>query len=296
MSQSIADGSARTFKAGITAYLEFNHAHDVTPLLPSAEDIVLYATYLGHSRSISTVKVYLAAVRHHLMSHAAPTDCMHSTRLAAVLRRIGRNKRPVESPKGRITMADLRVLHQYVTRSNYSAQDGAMLWACVTTSFYGLLRASEFLAPDAVHVEADQILVWWSMSIEATQATICLKRTKTSQDGHGGTVLLLPTGDALCPLAALQRLRSLTKTPASSQQPVFCFQSGKHLTREEFTKTLRHALQTTTVSSHSLRIGGATHMVSLGASEAQIRRAGRWCSSASDRYVRHAAGMPTLQH
>ena len=103
--------------------------------------------------------------------------------------------------------------------------------------------------------------------------------------------------ETLCaPLAALQRLRSLTKTPASSQQPVFCFQSGKHLTREEFTKILRHALQTTTVSSHWLRIGGATHMASLGASDAQIRRAGRWRSSASDRYVRHAAGMPTLQH
>ena len=169
------------------------------------------------------MKVYLTAVRHHLMSHAAPTDCMHSTRLAAVLRGIGRNERPVESPRRGTTMADLQVLHQYVTRSNYSAQDRAMLWACVMTSFYGLLRASEFLAPDAVHVEADQTIVWRSMSIEATQATIRLKQTKTSQDGHGGTVLLLPTGDALCPLAALQRLRSLTKTPVGSQQPVFCF-------------------------------------------------------------------------
>ena len=123
-----------------------------------------------------------------------------------------------------------------------------------------------------------------------------LSATSKPAGQHGGTVPLLPTGDALCPLAALQRLRSLTKRPASIQQPVFCFQSGKHLTREEFTKILCHALQTTTVSSHSLRIGGATHMASLGASDAQIRRAGRWRSSASDRYVRHAAGMPTLQH
>ena len=294
MSRSIADSSARTFEPGIAAYREFCHTHDVISASPSAEDIILFATYLGHSRSVSTVKVYLAAVRHHLMSQAASIDCLHSTRLAAVLRGMERSQRPAMSSRRGITTADLQILHQYLTRSNYSAEDKAMLWACITTAFYGLLRASECLAPDAVHVEADRTLVWRSLTVDATQATIRLGRTKTSQDGHGGIVQLLATVDMVCPLIALHRLRSLSRMPAGSQQPVFSFQSGKHLTREELTKILRHALQTTAVSSHSLRIGGATHMASLGASEAQIRRAGRWRRSASDRYVRHAAGMPSL--
>ena len=136
------------------------------------------------------------------------------------------------------------------------------------------------------------------MTFHATQATIRLRRMKTSQDGHGGTVQLLATGDNMCPLAALHRLTSFSRILASSQQPVFSFQSGRHLTREEMAKILRHALQTTAVSSHLLRIGGVTNIASHGVTwrEAQIRRAGRWRSSASDRYFRRTTGMPSLYH
>ena len=72
-----------------------------------------------------------------------------------------------------------------------------MLWASITTAFYGLVRASEFLAPDAVRVEVDRTLVWRSMTFHAAQATIRLRRTKISLDGHGGKVQLLATGDAM---------------------------------------------------------------------------------------------------
>ena len=183
--------------------------------------------------------------------------------------------RPIESSRRGITMADVQVLRQYLTRSNYSAQNKAMLWASISTAVYGLLRASELLALDAVRIEVDGTLVWRSMTFHATQATIRLRRTKTSQDGHGGIDQLLATGDAMCPLAALHRFRSFSRILASSQQPVFSFQSGRYLTREEMTKILCHALQITAVSSNSLRIGGATHMALLGASEVQIGRAGR---------------------
>ena len=148
-----------------------------------------------------------------------------------------RHHRPAESSRCGITMGDHQVLCQYLTRSNYSAQDKAMLWASITTAFYGLLRASEFLAPDAVHVKVDRTLVWWSMTFYATQATIRPRRTHTCQDGHG-EIVQLATGDAMCPLAALHRLRSFSRISASSQQPVSSFQSGRHLTREEMKKVL----------------------------------------------------------
>ena len=37
---------------------------------------------------------------------------------------------------------------------------------------------------------------------------------------------------------------------------------------------------------HSFRIGAATHAASLGWSESQIRRLGRWNSNAMERYIR----------
>ncbi len=45
------------------------------------------------------------------------------------------------------------------------------------------------------------------------------------------------------------------------------------------------------LSPHSLRIGAATHAALTGMSDAMIRTAGRWSSSAYTRYVR----LPNLQ-
>jgi len=292
--QSVADSSARTFQPGIAVYLSFCHNNCINPLSPSAEDIVLFATDLSHSRCLSTIRVYLAAVRFHLLSHAASIAELHSPRLTAVLRGLERTQGPARLARREITMPDLEVVKAYLERSNYSNHDQAMLWSSITTAFYGLLRASEFLASDALTVEPDRTLTWSSITATPSVVFIQLKRTKTAQDGHGGTVELRPTSNFLCPVQAFCAHSDNVGDRAKGDNPVFTFQSGKHLTRDELTRMLRHALQTTTVSSHSLRIGGATNMANCGASEAQVRRAGRWRSSACDRYVRQNAGMPTL--
>lgn len=197
-------------------------------------------------------------------------------------------------PRCDVNMADLASYRDYLSRSNFSNIDQAMLWAAVLVAFFGLLRASEFLAPSADTVDPNRTLTWSAMTFGPKKVIILLKRTKTAQDGHGGVVELQQSTGNICPVMALQEHARLSFRQHKSLLPVFTYQSGKHLTRDEMTRILRQALQTQSVSSHSLRIGGATHMAKCGASDALIKRAGRWRSSASDRYIRQAAGMPLL--
>ena len=172
-----------------------------------------------------------------------------------------------------------------------------MLWASVTTSFHGLLRSSEYLAPDVASSDPQSTLLWRYVEISPSGVRLQLRRTKTSQSGDGGLVELKPAGDDMCPVRAMMEYVSLCRGSGRTDPdaPVFQFKSGKFLTRSELTMTLRFGLQTSAVSSHSMRIGGATYMASRGAGEWSIKRAGRWRSGAFNQYVRQPAGMPARQ-
>ena len=297
MSKSIAPSSRRTFGPGVTVYKEFCNLHDIDCMQPSSNDITLFATHLSHSKSLSTINVYLASVRYFLLCNDRPTEHLRSVRLSAVLRGIERTQAVAPQRRVALTVEDLKKFRQYLNRSNYNQADRAMLWAGVTVSFFGLLRSCELLAPEESQIDSESTLLWRHVTLGPVQIRLQLRRTKTHQSGDGGQVLLHRAADDLCPVEALNHFASLCRQTATLQPstPVFKFASGKFLTRKLLTDILRFSLQSTSLSSHSLRIGGATHMAARGAGEWAIKRAGRWRSSAFNRYVRCPAGMPA-QH
>ena len=294
---SVADSSARTFQPGITAYKAFCELHAVDSLHPSAEDMVLFATDLSESKSMATINVYLAAVRHFLLCQGKPTQQLRSARLTAVLRGIERSSVHPKQVRRAMTLEDMVQLRRYLARSNFSDLDRLMLWASVTTAFHGLLRSSEYLAPETAAIDPKSTLLWQYVEVNPGGITLQLRRTKTCQNGDGGMVVLRPASDEMCPVRAMLEFSEQCKLKGMvvPSSPVFRFQSGKFLTRSELTTILRVALQSTTVSSHSMRIGGATHMAAGGAAGWAIKQAGRWRSGAFNRYVRQPAGMPARE-
>ena len=91
-----------------------------------------------------------------------------------------------------------------------------------------------------------------------------------------------------CPVLALREYLALR---GRSSGPLFITTSGEEVPRQVFTAELKSALefagvQSNRFTSHSFRIGGATHMAINGASDAQIRQAGRWASNAFLSYIR----------
>ena len=70
----------------------FCEIHSFPPFFPTAEHITSFASELFVTKrlSLSTIRVYLAAVRSHLLCNGAPIASLKSARLIAVLHGIER--------------------------------------------------------------------------------------------------------------------------------------------------------------------------------------------------------------
>eukprot|EP00117_Sycon_ciliatum_P020798 scpid89316/ scgid18417/ len=147
-----------------------------------------------------------------------------------------------------------------------------MLWATFMTAFAGLLIVSEDTAASPRSASNGRTLTLGQVSLTGTQISIRLGITKTSQRGTGGQVILQPwSGSQLCPVQAMHKYHAIRHaTPTTS--PLFIFRSGQYFTVKDVNYWMTRALDPG-VSSHSLRIGGATAMAGRNASAWQLQKA-----------------------
>ena len=100
-------------------------------------------------------------------------------------------------------------------------------------------------------------------------------------------------GSNFCPVKHIKHCLVLRGT---SPGPLFIFPGGAPVTRSfcnrHLSKSLLWAgLPTSIYKGHSFRIGAATTAATMGVSDEQIQRMGRWKSHAFKRYIR----IPMLQ-
>ena len=119
--------------------------------------------------------------------------------------------------------------------------------------------------------------------------SITLKQSKTDQFRHGVQVLIGRSGDAVvCPVSATLAYLALRQ---AGEGPLFLFNNGTYVTKDNFIKPIREALDTLgyvseSFATHSFRIGAATAAAEAGIDEATIKALGRWKSNAFQAYVR----------
>ena len=111
---SVSERSARMFFTGIDAFNDYCITHIMNPLAPSNEDIMLFATELSCTRCVATVRVYLSAVRYHLLCKRVPVTCMQSVRLSAVLKGLERRQGPATTTRRGLTGQDLADLQDFL--------------------------------------------------------------------------------------------------------------------------------------------------------------------------------------
>ena len=176
---SVAASPVRTLHLCITTYQQFYSRYGIPLLSPTLQHIGVFFAALMGSRSLSTIRVYLSAIRYFLLCSGASVSCLRSERLTAMLRGVERMSGGRTST--RTESADLdTTLHNCIVTSKFSAVDCAMLWVAALVGSHGLHRSSEFLAPSSSTTEDGQTLAWSAVRILATTVTIQLKRTKTT--------------------------------------------------------------------------------------------------------------------
>ena len=295
IANSVATGTQRTYAPGWRAFLEFMGRMRRDAHHPDQNDVMLFAAAMSHSVSASTLRVYLAAVKYHLLRMGGPVGVTSSSRITALLKGLERASLP-RHPSARpqrqaITVHQLKALRQFLDLSLYSPADRLMLWAALTTAFHGLLRVSEYTSLSPHGLGGFKTLRCEHLQLAQQEASPQLQRTKTSQLTTGGEVALHRyTDPAPCSVRALQAYVRSSKW-SNDKQPLFKFQDGRHLTPNDINAVL-HKVLGPSISSHSLRAGGATHTADRGAPEYALMAAGRWSSGAYRACIRRPAGMP----
>ncbi len=115
-----------------------------------------------------------------------------------------------------------------------------------------------------------------------------IKDSKTDRLRRGATVTIGCTGKSLCPVNAILRFMIVRKVGPG---PFFIDKAGIGLIRKIFVREVKGALNradldSRAISGHSFRIGAATAAAQCGASDAEIKKLGRWKSREYKGYVR----------
>lgn len=292
---SIAASTGQTYSSAEKRFLDFCSLYHPTSgtCLPATEDtLIKYAAFLARSIKYSSIKGYLAAVRHFHIRRGFELDLNKCLRLQLVCRGIkrsqGTNLTRVRLP---ITIKHLRLFHSLLAISYTSNYDSVMIWAAMTLAFFGFLRLGELtcnskFSPEA-HLSPEDVIFLPSWE-NPDHLSVRIKISKTDPFRSGQTILIGKTHQPVCPVQAMKAyMFTRDRTPG----PLFTYVSGKPLTKDALTSETRQLLSQSGFTSsqyagHSFRIGAATTAASVGLPPWLIKTLGRWSSDCFERYIR----------
>ena len=283
---SIAPNTRRNYSASVEAYKAFCLSHTLVPFPPTEQILILFSTHLATFSSHSNVKLHMAAIKHHSIVLGQNVLFRDFDRLYLVIRGIKRTQGRSHSLPKRlpITPSLLRIINQNLFNSSRLFEDKIMLWAALTTAFFGFLRISEYTTFRKTKFDQATTLMLTDVRIRNDSVRLHLKTSKTDPFRQGVTVRIQANNTFLCPVNALRHYIASHPNPRG---PLFIFRNGSFLTRSDINALLKSTTNgAANVSSHSLRIGAASTAAAMGCPKYLIQSMGRWSSDCFRRYIR----------
>ena len=206
------------------------------------------------------------------------------------IRRLGCSNRPPRRP---LSLEEVKSMFSLInTLDPYDL----VFWSALTLAYRALLRKSHYtLSPDVLH--------WRDVSLYPDHIIIVLNSSKTNQFSARPHRIVLNSspGSCICPVFWLSELARV-HNPLESDL-VFRVPLPGHMAPLDYVwfnwrlKDLAASigLSPVTVSSHSLRHGGASLMASLGSPITDIRARGGWSSASIFNYLHHSDATLRLQ-
>ena len=280
---SLAPSTRSTYSSAQRIFINFaltyNLLHPTGSPIPASEHtLMLYATFLAHTLTPQSIKVYLSAVRTLHLEHGLTDPTSEATNLQRLLRGIKRVRGTASDSRLPITPSLLRA---FVFHLNLAYPDHLVLWAALLLAFFSFLRSGELLSLH--HSDLSRI---------ANGYQVRIRQSKADPFRTGATVLVLATGDPT--LCAVRVMDTYLASRGPAEGPLFCFQTGP-LTRQRLNSLIRNLASRCGVdhsrySSHSFRIGAASAAAAVGVPDWRIQALGRWSSNCYRRYIRLPRG------
>lgn len=167
-------------------------------------------------------------------------------------------------------------------------------FTAMLVGFFALLRKSEYTVRRASDAPP---LLRRDLTMLPAGALLHIRKSKTDQAGEGAIVPIGARGDSICPIAWLRLYLHLAQPPPdaalflSYSASARCFQPSSPLSHTSLVSYLKAAaanlgFNPAVYSGHSLRSGGATFMLTYGASVLAVKAIGRWRSDTYQIYYR----------
>ncbi|CAB4014711.1 uncharacterized protein LOC110254160 [Paramuricea clavata] len=261
---SVAASTKQTYSAGekrFIAFVKLYRPHEGKHLLPTSEEtLVQFSAYLAKTIKHTSIKNYLAAVRHFHIRNGFPLDCQKMSRLQLVLRGIKRSQGDEQRVRLPITIHHLKLFHMMLAIPVTTHFDSIMVWAAITLAFFCFLRLGELTCNSIFNSDSHLMpedVVFSNDLQPSTAMSIRIKESKTDPFRVGHTISIGGTHTPLCPVLAMKEYLA-RRQPKSG--PLFVNSAGKPLTKQALTLETRKLLSqagfnASNFAGHSYRIG-----------------------------------------
>jgi len=268
------------------------------------EDVVIFVDWLLEERKVAagTVKGYLSGIRQMHISKGMEPPVIRTVAVNWVLR--GKknaeniiNRREGQAGRLPMTMNMMKLLKESIRNWDADMMKKLLMWAVCCLAFNGAFRVHELLCKTESEFDVDFTLLADDVKVRQGRVNaggkfleVKLKSPKEDRTGKSVIVEVFESSGALCPVKAFERWRDRARVDCGF--PLFRESSGVPLTGRALNRWMKQLLEPHVnykkgkFTSHSFRIGLATTLGSLGVSDADIKAAGRWSSTAFEIYMK----------
>lgn len=285
--QGWAAATVRHYAAAVNRYLCFaeQRGHRSFPISTTAVyDFICWCrdNEEGHTVLSNTTKRYLTGLKmwHVLHDVSFPPVNPHRIRL---LFKAGRSSE-VSTTRSR-PGATLTDIYRIIQLLDDVSRQSLVLRGVVLVCFWGLARLGEVTK----HADHPQVFIRRKdvvIDSNGNKATIRLRLAKTAAPGEYQYINLRKQPNCLDPISTIERI--MKEIPGRSGDPLFPGTSRHEpVKRESVLKILQEVRSGgSSLSGHSLRIGGASLRAHYGNPISSLKKAGRWKSSCYQLYLR----------
>ena len=259
------------------------------PKLPiSVDKLAQFIVHLKHQGlKPATISSKLSALSyiHNLKGYPNPTQAFVVQKLLVSLR-----KQTVQDKRLPIVYDTLVLLVQALSGIGLPVNLQLMFRSMFLLAFFALLRIGEMAATSqgTQNIIRRENVSFGKTKGSVSSAQILFQHFKHSNGQSASVNLTRNSDNNFCPVTTLYQY---LKQSGFKQGPLFMHPCGCPVSAGSFTKVLRKCLKklrlsTKRYTTHSFRIGGATHAYNQNFTEQQIRTLGRWRSNAFMKYIR----------
>ena len=284
LGMSIDTSTASTYSSALNSYLTFCKMHGL-PVEPTPQTLSYYTTFQSFHINPKSVDSYLSGVCNQL--EAFFPDVRKNRTSTLVTRTLAGAKRYRGSPttrKSPLTVANLVTVSTNLASS--TDHDDLLFNAQLNTGFTGLLRLGEITWPNKISLrDYKKVTMRFSLDLTPTQYSFWLPTHKADTVFEGNKIVVCKISGAPDPLPIMVQYIKSRDARFSFHPQLWLKADGTIPLRSWFMNRLSRYFGPH-IAGQSMRAGGATAMAEAGAVPQLIKGAGRWSSTAFERYIR----------